>query len=89
MRNSLKGALAGTAAAVSAAVTTRIYGFDRFSFFGMLYLYVVLGAGLKSSFSLPKFLERLVIVTEGEVLKMRKITTGEKYKIKGEVEKLQ
>ena len=34
-------------------------------------------------------LGRIVIVSEGEAIKLKKLLTGEKYEIKGEVEKVQ
>lgn len=72
-------------------------GFNSTSFMFISYLYIALAAiiGIKyemtkvnssgSSFSL---LKNLVLVSEGEHLEMKKVFTGEKYRLKGEIEKL-
>lgn len=89
MKQLVRGASAGLLAAGVAVAAVKLNGLNGMTYLGMLYLYVVLGAGLKFSPDLPDLLHRLVVVTEGEVIEMRKLATGEKYKIKGEVEKLQ
>lgn len=85
----LKGAAAGLGFASIAALAVNFMGFSRNAMLLMLYMYVGLGVFLTVDFRPPGFLDRLVLVTEGEAVKMRKLISGEEYKIKGEVEKLQ
>lgn len=85
----LKAAAAGLGVASSMALLTNFMGFGRTTLLVMLYMYVVLAVALSADFSAPGILSRIVLVTEDEAVKMRKLFSGEKYKIKGEVEKLQ
>jgi hypothetical protein len=85
----VRGAAAGLAAATVAGLLTRLNGLNSTTVLAMLYMYVGLGAVLSAELDAPTdLLDRIVIVTEGEALKMRKLLSGERYKIKGEVEKL-
>lgn len=81
-----------------ALLSVKILGYGSKSFMVISYLYVILAViiGLKyeikmanSSDSLLSVLRNIVVVIEGEEMKLKKLFTGEKYKIKGEVEKLQ
>lgn len=66
-------------------------GFNQSSFLIFLYMYVIVGiiASLNfSDFEGKGILDRIVIVAEEEEMKMKKIISGEEYRIKGTVEKL-
>lgn len=94
MKRFLKGAATGLAFAGIASFIARIQGFNSGTLMIFLYLYVVLGVAgsIKSALTrhggLGDFLHNLVIVVEGEEMKMKKLLTGEKYRIDGDVEKL-
>lgn len=73
-------------------------GFNSTSFTIISYLYIVLAViigiryeagSLTNSSSLISTLKNIVIVIEGEEMKMKRLLTGEKYKLKGEIEKVQ
>ncbi len=86
-----KGAATGLAFAGAGNLSVRFLGFNKTSLVLMLYLYVLLGTvpWLKSQLSgLRSPIERLVVVTGEEEMVLRKILTGEKYRVKGKVEKL-
>jgi len=38
---------------------------------------------------LQSFLDNVVVVSEGEEMKLKKLISGEKYKLKGEIEKIE
>lgn len=66
-------------------------GFNQSSFLLFIYMYVLLG--IIASIDLSDFegkgiLDRIVIVSEQEELKMKKIISREEYKLKGTIEKL-
>ncbi|MFB6203981.1 MAG: hypothetical protein ABEK01_05815 [Candidatus Nanohaloarchaea archaeon] len=91
-----KGVFTGLSFAGIAFATVKFMGFSQTSFIVISYLYIIMGVVMSVSSgegSLRSFLDRkignIVLVMEGEELKMRKILTGEKYKVKGEVEKIQ
>ncbi|MFQ3274971.1 MAG: hypothetical protein ACI9LV_000109 [Candidatus Nanohaloarchaea archaeon] len=72
-------------------------GYNSTSFMLISYLYIFLAGiiGLKyevkkisGSNSIPSVLKNIVVVSEGENLTMKRLFTGEKYKLKGEIEKL-
>lgn len=90
----LYGAAFGLFFASIASMVARYRGFNPETFTVFLYLYVALGAlypvkkAISSGELLPDMMHRLVIVAEGEELRMKKLFTGEKYKVKGEIEKL-
>ena len=73
-------------------------GFNSESFTVISYLYIILAVLLGVRYEVGKIsgsdsalslLKSVVIVREGEDIVLRRIFTGEKYKIKGEVEKVQ
>lgn len=73
-------------------------GFNSTSFTLISYLYIFLAViiglryeagSLTNSSSLISTLKNIVIVIEGEEMKMKRLFTGEKYKLKGEIEKVQ
>ncbi|MFB6204566.1 MAG: hypothetical protein ABEJ75_02895 [Candidatus Nanohaloarchaea archaeon] len=91
-----KGVLTGLGFSGLAFLTVKLLGFNRKSFMVLSYLYVASGVVItiihEKTF-LKGFLERLagniVIVEEGEEVVLRRIFTGEKYEIKGSLEKVQ
>lgn len=90
----LSGMSLGLAFAGIASLIAKFNGFNSDNFMIFLYLYVILGglvslksAGFGRDF-LPGILHRIVVVAEGEELKMKKLVTGEKYRVKGDIEKI-
>lgn len=90
----LSGAAFGLSFAGIASLIARYNGFNSTTLAVFLYLYVALGAFLSvkdiaiKKNILPDLLHRIVLVAEGEELEMKKLATGEKYKLKGEIEKI-
>lgn len=70
-------------------------GFSSSSFTALAYLYIILGLvtglyyELDSHGGLQSFLDNIVVVIEGEEMKLKKLVSGEKYKLKGEIEKIE
>ena len=73
-------------------------GYNSTSFMVISYLYIALAAiiGLKYEIgrmnlenSMLSTLKNIAIVVEGEELKLKRLFTGEKYRLKGEIEKIQ
>lgn len=89
-RNVLKGAFTGVIFAFVAYFLASVNGFNESSFTLLLYLYVFLG--VLASVELTDFetdlFDKIVIVAEEEELKMKKLFTGEEYRVKGTVEKV-
>lgn len=84
------GAIGVVFALMSYFLASRI-GFNQSSFLLFIYMYVLLG--IIASIDLSDFegkgiLDRIVIVSEQEELKMKKIISREEYKLKGTIEKL-
>jgi hypothetical protein len=93
MRDLISGALLGLSFGGLAVLAVKLFGYTPDSFMVLLYLYTLLGVfpALKDRVTKrfdSSILHRIVLVAEGEEIKMRKILTGEKYRIKGDVEKL-
>lgn len=91
----LNSAMKGLSFAGIAALIVRFTGFNQNTLMIFLYLYVIQAVYSPAKKYLleyldfaPGFLNRLVIVVEGEEIKMKKLLTGEKYRVDGEVEKL-
>ena len=68
-------------------------GFNSYSFSIISYLYIILAVilGLKyeSNFRGPlETLKNIVVVVEDEETHLRRLVNGEKYKIKGEIERV-
>ncbi len=68
-------------------------GFNSYSFSIISYLYIILAVilGLKyeSNFRSPlAILKNIVVVVEDEETHLRRLINGEKYKIKGEIERV-
>lgn len=87
-----RGAIVGGLFAGVAYFLSYRFGFNSTTLSIILYLYVILGALVAFDFQefvkTREFLEKIVIVAEEEELKMKKVFTGEKYKIDGTVEKV-
>ena len=86
------GGLIGAVFAGAGYLVVYRFGFTQFSLNILLYLYIMLGLIVAFDFRnfLDKtdFLERIVIVAEEEELKMKKLFTGEEYRVDGTVEKV-
>ena len=93
MKQELKdGLLYGVLTAATAYTTVMLMGFNHRSLAVLLYLYVISASliNLKSEIFTPlkPFLKKIVIVAEDEEIKLKRLLTGETYKIRGDVEKL-
>ncbi len=93
MDSSVKhGGLIGVIFAGAGYLVVYWLGFTRFALNILLYLYIMLGLVVAFDFRnfLDKtgFLKQIVIVAEEEELKMKKLLTGEEYRVKGTVEKV-
>lgn len=72
----------------------KFFGFTSSSFTAIAYLYIVLSIGIGFFYEIEDyggisgFLDNIVVVIEGDELKLRKLISGEKYKLKGEIEKI-
>lgn len=70
-------------------------GFSSSSFTAIAYLYIILGITIGLYYELDAhggfrgFLDNIVVVIEGEEMKLKKLISGEKYKLKGEIEKIE
>jgi hypothetical protein len=80
-----------------AYLTVKQLGYNSASFMIISYLYIALAGiiGIKyevkkmnNSDSVLSIFRNIVLVREGEELVMKRVFTGEKYKLKGEIEKL-
>jgi hypothetical protein len=91
-QSAIEGAVYGAIIAGAAYIIVQVMGFSSTSLSVILYLFIVstILVNVKSELATPikPYLERLVIVAEGEEMKMRKLLTGEKYRVNGDVEKL-
>lgn len=73
----------------------RFLGFTSSSFTILAYLYVILGVSLGSYYEIDshggfkEFLSNIVVVIEGEELELKRLISGEKYRLKGEIEKIE
>lgn len=95
MNRLVKGAATGLSFAGIASILTRFKGFNSETLIVLLYMYVLLGiiGSVNSSIArkhggLKKLFHNIVIVVEGEEMKMKKLLTGEKYRIDGDIEKI-
>ncbi|MFB6158146.1 MAG: hypothetical protein ABEJ95_00620 [Candidatus Nanohalobium sp.] len=93
MRDSVKeGAIYGMLVSGAAYTLVQFLGYSSRSLAVILYLFLISAIliNVKSEMSEPlkPYLDRLVLVAEGEELKMKKLLTGEKYRVRGDVEKL-
>lgn len=97
MKKAVKnGSIIGLSFSGIALLCLRIFGVNRTTLTGLLYLYVltaVFTAVLLSEFDLRSRIESLigniVVVIEGEELVLKRLVTGEKYEVKGDLEKIQ
>lgn len=87
-----KGGLIGLAGAITVFWYASSRGFNQASFTFMLYIYVAVGilASLQAS-DMPShgIMERVIIAGKEEENKLKRVFTGEEYKINGTVEKIQ
>ena len=91
-QEAIEGAVYGAIIAGGCFVVVQVMGFSSRSLSVILYLFILstVLVNVKSEISEPlkPYLERLVIVAEGEEMKMKKLLTGQEYKVRGDVEKL-
>lgn len=88
----IEGAVYGMFFAATMYAVIQFAGFNPQTLAILIYIQIISGIliNMKSevdALSLP-YLKKLVLVDEGENIEMRKISTGEKYRVKGDVEKL-
>lgn len=92
LKNVLKGASLGIGFSGIALMVLRFTGLGSTGINALLYLYVLLGAtafGLQEADIRDRLpLDRVVLVSGGEELRLRKILTGEIYRVRGELEKM-
>lgn len=93
MKKELKyGGVLGAVFAIAAYLIADLNGFNRSSFLYMIYLYVLLGAVSKINtdhvVEYVESVERFLLLTDKEEKKLRKVATGEKYKIDGTIKKI-
>lgn len=73
----------------------KFLGFTSRSFTVIAYLYIILGLltgvyyEIQDHGGFQSFLDNIVVVIEGEEMKLKKLVSGEKYKLKGEIEKIE
>lgn len=94
-RELLRGAATGIIFSGGAYTAVAFIGFGWKSLAISMYLYVFMGVlmAFGSSFNLLEsrisdLLDSVVLVAEGEELELKKLVSGEKYRVKGELEKL-
>lgn len=69
-------------------------GVTKNSFMILSYLYILLAVITTIYHEIDRyggfsgFLDNIVLVIEGEEMKLKKLVSGEKYKLKGEIEKI-
>lgn len=93
MRESLRnGLLYGIVVALVAYSIVQFVGYNPQSLMILLYLYVLQSVilNVKTDLAQPltPLLKRVVIVAEGEEMKLKRLLTGEEYRVNGDVEKL-
>lgn len=91
-RQVIRGGMHGLIFLMLSYAIVYFYGYGRNSLISVLYITLLacIWMEVKDHLEAPdiNFLHRLVIVSEEEKLKMRKLATGEKYEISGNVKKL-
>ncbi|MFB6199520.1 MAG: hypothetical protein ABEJ83_01460 [Candidatus Nanohaloarchaea archaeon] len=87
----VEGAFYGILFSGIAFLVVAFLGFSPTSLSVLLYLYVVAGALINGRYRLGKQLDSLlgsiVLVAEEEEVRMRKLFTGEKFVLKGDIER--
>ncbi len=91
----LKGAVVGSIFSAASFAIVKFLGYRWESLTALMYMYVVMGVIIAIIYEIETraggfsgLLDRIVLVAEDEHLHMKKLFSGEKYRIKGEVEKL-
>ena len=91
----LKGATIGLSFSGVAYIAVKLLGYRWVSLSILMYLYVVMGVLMAVGASIDIFdrgfsslLHSVVIVVEGEEMELKKLATGEKYRVKGALEKI-
>jgi len=88
----IEGSIYGILSASTAYMIVHYFGFNPQTLPILLYIYIITAIAINMKaeiemLSLP-FLKRIVVVAEGEEMKLKRLFTGEEYKINGDVEKL-
>lgn len=87
-----QGAFVGALFAGIAYLWTILNGFNSSTFIPMLYLYILLGATSQVRFehlaSYWERLEQVLVIADEEENKLKKIATGEEYKVEGTIKKI-
>ena len=88
----IEGAVYGLLSAATAYFIVRYAGFNPQTLSAILYLNIITAILINMKAEVEElsisFLKNLVVVAEGEEMKLKRILTGEEYRVKGEVEKL-
>lgn len=70
-------------------------GFKSSSFTAIAYLYIALAVAIGLYYEFDShggfrgFLDNIVVVAEGEEIELKKLISGEKYRLEGEIEKIE
>ena len=88
----IEGSVYGLLAAATAYLVVHFIGFSPSSLPFLLYLYIVTAIVINMKAELEQlsipYLKNIVEVAEGEEMKLKRLLTGEEYRVNGEVEKL-
>ncbi|QGA81041.1 hypothetical protein [Candidatus Nanohalobium constans] len=88
----IEGTTYGVLTASTAYITVNFMGYNPVTLSALLYLYIISAILITAKPEIPEvslpLLKRIVVVAEGEEMKLKKLVTGEEYKVNGEVEKL-
>ena len=88
----IEGTVYGILSASIGYLLVYYFGFGSYTLPLLLYLNIfsVIVVNMKAEIEAISlsFLKRLVVVAEGEEMKLKRLFTGEEYRVKGDVEKL-
>lgn len=91
-------ALIGLIFSTIAFGVVKFFGYNSQTFLVLSYLYMILAIIIALKYEIKHItnsesafssLKNIVIVSEGEKMEIKRVLTGEKYRIKGEIEKIQ
>ncbi len=92
MESVKEGSVYGILLAATTYIIVQLMGYSHRSLMVVLYIQLVSAILLtaKSNLSEPlkPYLERIVVVAEGEEMKLKRLLTGEEYRVRGDVEKV-
>jgi len=91
----IRGAAVGLVFTGISYLIVRYLGFRWESLTALMYLYIIMGVLMAVASELEAInrgfttlLDRIVVVAEEEELKLKKVVSGEKYRVKGSLEKI-